>query len=508
MKKKLEVDHYLSDLFRHINAPIVVWNQEHEIISFNEVFARMSGYSESEIIGQSLDALFSEDDRFDFLQTIEDASCGECSVEIPIWHKDGEVRVVLWNSSPIYDGKTQIATIASGQDITERKKLETQLSHAQKMEAIGVLAGGIAHDFNNVLQGISGYTQLLLMKKTKGDPDRDYLKQIDRLVQGSSKLIEQLLLFGRKVEIKLGPVDLNQEVLRSIKLLKKLIPKMISIETHLSDDLKLVNVDTAQLEQVMMNLVVNASDAMPDGGRLVIESKNTVLDQEYCNVHLGSAPGRYVLLTVSDTGCGMGKEALEHIFEPFYTTKEVGKGTGLGLAIVYGIMKSFKGYITCYSQPGQETVFSVYFPALEVVEDVESLAAEHEKAGRARGGNETILLVDDEKSVLDVACDILSQYGYTTITAKSGGEAVEIYETKRNRIDLVILDIGMPGMGGHKCLKKLLGINPEIKVIIASGYPAIGKVKETTETGATGFIGKPYRLIDLVEKVREALDFN
>ncbi|MBW2631880.1 MAG: PAS domain S-box protein [Deltaproteobacteria bacterium] len=189
MKKKLEIDHYLSDLFRHINAPIVVWNQEKKIISFNEVFARMSGYAESEIIGQPLDALFSEEDSFDFLQKIENASCGECSVEIPILHRDGGVRVVLWNSSAVYDGKTQIATVVSGQDITERKKLEAQLSHAQKMEAVGVLAGGIAHDFNNVLQGISGYTQLLLMRKTKGDPDRDYLNQINRLIQGSAKLV-------------------------------------------------------------------------------------------------------------------------------------------------------------------------------------------------------------------------------------------------------------------------------------------------------------------------------
>jgi len=258
-----------------------------------------------------------------------------------------------------------------------------------------------------------------------------------------------------------------------------------------------------------MNLVINASDAMPDGGRLVIESKNTVLDQEYCSLHIGSAPGRYVLLTVSDTGCGMGRETLEHIFEPFYTTKEAGKGTGLGLAMVYGIIKNHDGYITCYSEPGQGTVFSVYFPVLEVIEDAEErTAAEHEKAGGALGGDETILLVDDEKFVLNTACDILGQYGYTTITAGSGEEAVEIYERKGSRIDLVILDVGMPGMGGHRCLEKLLGINPEIKVIIATGYPAIERVKETIETGTAGFIGKPYRLIDLVKKVREALSFN
>ena len=357
MKKELEIDNYLSGLFTYINAPIVVWNKERKITSFNKAFAGLSGRAESEIIGQSLETLFPEEDRFDFLQKIERASEEEGweGVEIPILHRDGRIRTGLWNSSAIYagDGKTQIATVTSGQDITERKKLEAQLSHAQKMEAVGVLAGGIAHDFNNVLQGIPGYIQLYLMRKTKGDPYRNYLDRINGLIQGAAKLIEQLLLFGqkvRKVESRLRSVDLNREVTRVMKPLERLIPKMISIKTHLTDDLKLVNVDPTQLEQVIMNLVINAGDAMPDGGRLVIETSNTVLDQEYCNLHIDSPPGRYVLLTVSDTGCGMDRETLEHIFEPFYTTKET--GTGLGLAIVYGIIKNAKGYITCCSEPG------------------------------------------------------------------------------------------------------------------------------------------------------------
>jgi len=510
MKKNLETDCCLGNLLGHINSPIVVWNLEHKIISLNKAFVRVSGCAESEIVGQTLETLFPGEDCPEYPQKIEEASRGEGSLKIPILHKNGVVRVVLWNFSAIYgkDGKTQIATIASGQDITDREKLEAQLRHAQKMEAVGVLVEGIAHDFNNALQGISGYTRLLLMRKTKDDPDHDYLERIDRLIQGSAKIIEQLLFFGRKVEDKLMPVELSREILRIMKSLKRLIPKMISIETHLSDNLKLVNVDATQFEQVIMNLIVNASDAMPDGGKLVIETKNTVLDRGYCNLHIGSVPGRYVLLRVSDTGCGMDRKTLGHIFEPFYTTKEVGKGTGLGLAMVYGIVKNHGGYITCYSEPGQGTVFNVWFPVLEIIEDAEEQAVECEETVRALASNETILLVDDEESVLDIACDVLGQYGYTTITAKSGEKAVAIYEIKRDQIDLVILDIGMPGMGGHRCLKKLLEINPEIKVIIASGYPAIGKVKETIETGAAGFIGKPYQLIDLVEKVREVLEFN
>ncbi|MCK4470086.1 MAG: response regulator, partial [Desulfobacterales bacterium] len=265
------------------------------------------------------------------------------------------------------------------------------------------------------------------------------------------------------------------------------------------------------VKQIIMNLMVNAQDAMPDSGKLIIETENTVLDEEYCALHLGSTPGRYVMLSISDTGCGMDRETLKHIFEPFYTTKSINKGTGLGLAIVYGIVKDVKGYITCYSEPGQGTIFRLYFPALEgVIENVEQ-TSEHKKHKELRklySDNETILLVDDNESVLDVACDILGHYDYTTLTAESGEEAVEIYERKGDQIDLVILDIGMPGMGGHRCFKELLKINPEVKVLIATGYSANGKVKETLEAGAAGFIGKPYRLIDMVKKIREVLSFN
>jgi len=523
MEKKLKTDHYLNDLFEHINAPIIVWDLDHKVIIVNNAFAEISGHSEGEMIGHPLEALFPEENDSYFSKSLETVSREGGSVDIPILHKDGKVHVLLWNVSAIYgnDGNTHIATIGFGQDITKWKELEAQLLHAQKMEAIGVMAEGIAHDFNNILQSVSGYTQLLLMRKQKDDPDREYLDQIDRLVQLSVKLIDQLQIFGRKVESKLRPAELNREVTRIMKPLENFISKMISVEMHLSDDLKLVNVDIAQLEQILMNLVGNSCDVMPDGGKLVLETKNAVLDEDYCNSHIGAVPGNYVLLIVSDTGSGMDEEELEHIFEPFYTTKGVGKGTGLGLAMVYGIVKNHGGYITCYSKPGQGTVFYVYFPVLETIKKEKALrvkhpaakvakkqAAKHKKRSKVYGGNETILLVDDEKSVLDVAYEVLSQYGYNVITAKSGEEALEIYEIKKDWIDLIVLDIGMPGMGGHRCLEELFKINPGIKIIIASGYPAVGKVKKTIAAGAAGFIGKPYKLIDLVGKVRETLDFN
>ena len=503
----------LSFLLTSVNLPVIVWDRKQKVVALNKAFEEMSARSNMEMAGQPTDVLFPEESRFDLSQKIESASRGEeCKgVEIPILHKDGSIRVGLWNFPRISAGdiRGSVIIIGAGQDITARKKIEEQSRHAYKMEAVGVLAGGIAHDFNNVLQSISGYIQLLSMRKAKDDPDCDYFNKIEQLIWGAKNLIRQLLAFSRRTKGNLKPMDINQEVRQMKAVFERLIPKMISIETYLQDDLKPVNMDPTKIKQTIMNLMINARDAMPDGGRLIVETENTVLDEEYCKLHLGATPGRYVMLAISDTGSGMDRETLKHIFEPFYTTKSIDKGTGLGLAIVYGIVKDSKGYITCYSEPGQGTIFRLYFPALEgVIENVEQ-TSEHKKHKELRklySDNETILLVDDNESVLDVACDILGQYDYTILTAESGEEAVEIYERKGDQIDLVILDIGMPGMGGHRCFKELLKINPKIKVLIATGYSADGKVKETLEAGAAGFIGKPYRLIALVKKVRKLLD--
>jgi PAS domain S-box-containing protein len=508
--KELRNNDYLSPLLHRVNIPIIVWDRKQRVVAFNKAFEEMSGRSDMEMAGQPMDVLLPEENRSDLLQKIESASREEgCkSVEIPILHKDGSIRMGLWNFSSNFTGDTRESAviIVAGQDITEQKKIEEQVRHAYKMEAVGVLAGGIAHDFNNVLQGISGYVQLLLTKKTKGDSDCDYLNKIKQLINGTKNLVRQLLIFGRRTKGSLRPMDINQEIRQMKRVFERLIPKMISIETNLCDDLKPVNMDPAKIKQTIMNLMINARDAMPDSGRLIIETENTVLDEEYCKLHPGASPGRYVLLAISDTGCGMDSKTLKHIFEPFYTTKSIGKGTGLGLAIVYGIVKDSEGYITCYSEPGQGTIFRLYFPALErVVENVEQ-TAQHKELRGLYSNNETILLVDDNKSVLDTACDMLGQYDYRIVAVGSGEEAVEIYKKKGDQIDLVILDIGMPGMGGHRCFKELYKINPKIKVLIATGYSPNGKVKETLEAGAAGYIGKPYRLIDLVKKAREILD--
>jgi len=253
-----------------------------------------------------------------------------------------------------------------------------------------------------------------------------------------------------------------------------------------------------------MNLAINARDAMPDGGRLIFETKNVILDELYCKAHLGSAPGEYVQLTIADTGHGMEKEIKEHIFEPFFTTKEVGKGTGLGMAVVYGIVKSHGGYITCSSEQGEGTTFKIYFPVIQ--SGKVELEPEQKEVAKMSGGDETILLVDDDETLLHFGSEVLGRYGYTVITAECGEDAIEIYKVQKDRLDLTILDVGMPGMGGHKCLQKLLKIDPQAKVIIASGYAATGELQKTLESGAAGFIAKPFQIEDVLTKVRKVLD--
>jgi two-component system, cell cycle sensor histidine kinase and response regulator CckA len=285
-------------------------------------------------------------------------------------------------------------------------------------------------------------------------------------------------------------------------MLERTIPKMVEIQ--LLQDVKLakINADKTQIDQVLMNLAVNARDAMPDGGKLLFETANVMIDEEYAKAHLEAKPGPHVLLTVTDTGCGMDKDTLDHIFEPFYTTKGVGEGTGLGLAMVHGIVKRHEGHIICRSVPGKGTTFKIYLPAL-ISEEKEEEALERPMP---RGGSETILLVDDEELIRDIVSRNLKKAGYEVITASHGKEAIDIYERRGSEIDLALLDLIMPEMGGKQCLEGLLSLNPSVKVVIATGYSASGPTKEALQAGARGFVNKPYEMRQMLEVVREALD--
>lgn len=390
------------------------------------------------------------------------------------------------------------------EDITERLILEDQLQHAQKMEAVGILAGGVAHDFNNLLQAISGYTQLLLLNKPDSDPDASRLKAIEKSISRAAQLVRQLLLFSRKDAAERRNVHLSHEIVQVVKLLERTIPRMIEIELQPAGDLWTVNADPSQIEQALMNLGINAADAMPDGGKLIIRTRNERLEKSHLRQLVGAPEGDYVVLTVTDTGCGMDKETLDHIFEPFFTTKGIGKGTGLGLASVYGIVKGHRGYIHCRSVVGRGTTFEIYLPAVlqESTDSHQPIACE----APLKGGAGTILIVDDVPDIRNLTSEFMKGYGYAVLTAASGEEALQIHAGCNKPIDLTILDLGMPGIGGSRCLQELLAMNPASKVLIASGYRSDDMVQTVLESGASGFIGKPYNFNELLSRVQDILD--
>ncbi|MBI4798752.1 MAG: response regulator [Desulfarculus sp.] len=385
-----------------------------------------------------------------------------------------------------------------------RRQLEGQLRQAQKMEAVGTLAGGIAHDFNNILAAVMGHAEQGQKLCRQGQDVSPLLAKILEASERARDLIRRILAFSRKMEVSLVTLDLNQDVRQAVQMLKHAIPKMIAIETHLAADLLPVTGDSSQMQQIIINLATNAVDAMPQGGRLVIETVNVTLDREYCRRHLEVSPGPHVLLMVSDTGSGMDSRTLEQAFDPFFTTKEVGRGTGLGLSTVHGIVKALGGHIFAYSEPGLGTTFKIYLPAFTSA--AQAPAPPPPLPEELLGGHETILLVDDEESLREMGAVALEEMGYRTLTAGSGEEALDIYRAQGQEVDLVVLDLGMPGMGGHQCLREILAQNPQARVMIASGYSANGLVRQSLQGGALAYVAKPFKRVDLLATVREVLD--
>ena len=478
----------------------------------NNALADMLGYSADEVVGRNFGDYIVPEDRALVLDRHQRRKSGEAvpdEYEIRIQTKDGTRKLIKVTVGQV-SYRAGLANIGTIRDITdlrraeeEKERLQTQLQQSQKMQAVGTLASGIAHDFNNILQAVSGYVEILQNRHGHQPKTAEYLTEVDHAVRRAGELVNRLLTFSRKVETDLKLVDINESVRQAVKILERTIPKMIRIEANLAEDIHPIMADPTQLEQVMLNLGTNSKDAMPEGGILTLSTENAVLSEKFCRAHYNLTPGRYVLLSFTDTGHGMDLEVMEHLFEPFFTTKGVGEGTGLGLFIVYGIVKAHKGLVTCRSRPGQ-TTFQVYFPAAEVERPAaESLDQTPPKTPR---GHETVLVVDDEKSILATATDILEDYGYQAATATSGEEALEMYNSPGANFDLVILDLGMPGMGGWRCLEKLIKINPEVKVIVASGYSENGQSDKILAAGAKAFLNKPYRLADLLAKVRELLD--
>jgi two-component system, cell cycle sensor histidine kinase and response regulator CckA len=505
-KKRAEAEHLrMVAAIEHAAETIEITDEHGAILYVNPAFEKNIGYSRDEVIGTKSSLLESGQQEAAFHRQVwETISGGRIwSGHLVSKKKNGTLVEEEATISPIKDGSGRIVSyVAVKRDVTHEVLLQKQLLESQKMEAVGTLAGGIAHDFNNLLQVISGYAEMALFDLKQGEAGHSELREIKKAAHTAAELTQGLLTFSRRVESKLRPVSLNKELEQVVKMLERTLPKMIAIRLHLADPLDTVNADPSQLQQVIVNLAVNARDAMPKGGKLVLETQNATLGSEFCKAHLGLQPGRHVLLKVSDTGIGIDQKQRQHIFDPFFTTKEIGKGTGLGLSIAYGIVKNHGGSISCYSALGSGTTFKIYLPAFASGQDPYPRA----ETALVAGGTETILLVDDEESVRTLAEAILSMFGYSVLTASNGREGLETFLRERHRIDLVILDIIMPEMGGMDCLREIKNVAPRTKVLVASGYAADGHIERALEHGAHAYVSKPYEAKQLLEHVRKVLN--
>ena len=428
---------------------------------------------------------------------------GGYDLEFRIILSSGEIKHIKANAvvNRDADGRA-IRMIGMNQDITERRQLEEQLFHSQKMEAIGQLAGGIAHDFNNILSAIIGYGSLMVMKMGQDDPHRQYADQILAAADRAADLTRSLLAFSRKQLINPQPVDLNQIVRRTDRFLHRIIGEDIDLKIPLSKEVLTVNADSGQIEQVLMNLAANSRDAMPSGGTLSIMTEVADLDADFIRTHGYGGPGRYARLSISDSGAGMDETTRKRLFEPFFTTKEVGKGTGLGLSIVYGIIKQHNGYINVYSEPGEGTTFNIYLPLICALIEKDVSSPDEIPAG----GTETVLVADDDKMLRELTEKVLSQFGYTVITAADGREAVDKFNEFKETIKLVVMDVIMPNMNGKEAMDRIREISPASKVIFLSGYTsdiihARGLLDEELE-----FISKPLSPLKFLQTVRKVLD--
>lgn len=483
---------------------------DHRVVSewVTEALNRITGYTPGELENMGgWPALVYPDDKPPLAERVDLLISGQQDVrEFRIITKAGQVRWLRDYARPVWneDQKRVVRIYGAAQDITERRQLEEQFRQSQKMEAIGQLASGIAHDFNNILTVILGNCDFLLNNVRPDDPLRREVEQIERAGARAASLTRQLLAFSRQQVLQPREVELNTIIMNLEKMLKRLIGEDIELLTILDPQLRPLKADPGQIEQVIMNLVVNARDAMPEGGKLTVETRNVYLDEVYVARHAAVTPGPYALLSISDTGIGMNNETLARIFEPFFTTKELGKGTGLGLATVHGIVTQSGGHIWVYSELGHGTVFKVYLPQL--LQSTETAKNNTLPAAMVKG-SETILLVEDEELVREMTNRILRKYGYTVLQAGHGKEALRVCETYKDKINLLITDIIMPGgMNGHDLAQRLVSLHPEMKILYMSGYTDNAFARQGVLIPGIAFLQKPFTPKSLIRKVRDILD--
>jgi PAS domain S-box-containing protein len=469
----------------------------------NKGFCEMHGYTYEEIVDKMGPSDTVGEDKRLVQENIRKRISGEMQnidYELRAVRKDGQIITLkVFGGVILYNGRP--ASIATIVDITREKILELQLLHAQKMEAIGTLAGGVAHDFNNILTAIIGYGKMLEMKMNKEDPRKAYVVQILSASERAANLTHNLLAFSRKRAVELKAVNINTIISSIGKLLKSLLTEDIELQIVTSSTDMVVMVDITQIEQILLNLVANARDAMPRGGKLTIKTNEIELGSAFTKHHGYGDPGQYVLISITDTGLGMDATTKEKIFEPFFTTKEVGKGTGLGLSIVYGIIKQHRGYITVYSEPQMGTVFHIYLPIVKIaVEEIQPQPI------LAKGGTETILIAEDDGYVRSITTEVFEHAGYAVIEAVDGQDVVEKFAEYKDVVDLLVLDVVMPRMNGKDAYEEIKKIRPDVKVIFSSGYTGDIIIDKGILEREYDFIQKPASPNDLLLKVREVLD--
>ncbi|MBI4619426.1 MAG: PAS domain S-box protein [Desulfobacterales bacterium] len=495
----------LRAIFEANPDPVVVYDNQGHPQYLNPAFTQVFGWTLDELKGRCIP--FVPDDEKERISVrirkLYDNYYGNRE-PAKVWTrrltKDGRTLDILLSASLIEGAEgVPVGMVVNLSDITERKRLEAQLQQAQKMEAVGTLAGGIAHDFNNILMGIQGRISLMLMDTHLSHPHFEQLRGIEGCVKSATDLTKQVLGFARGGKYEVKPTNLNEIVKKTSDMFGR-TRKEINIHRKYQKDIWTADADQGQIEQVLMNLFINAWQAMPSGGDIYIETENVIINDDH-RKHYKVDPGRYVKISVTDTGVGMDEATQQRIFEPFFTTKEMGRGTGLGLASVYGIVKNHKGIINVYSEKGEGTTFNIYLPASES----EVIEERKLKEGVLRG-SENVLLVDDEEMILDVVKEMLDSLGYKVSIATSGREAVDICKKDKEKIHIVIMDMIMPDMGGNETYYRLKQTNPDLKILLSSGYAINGKAMEILGLGCNGFIQKPYNMKQLSEKLREILD--
>ncbi len=495
------------DIFDHAVEGIQQTTPDGRLLIANPALAAILGYSSPETLLAAIDDIGNQvyadpEDRQRFLALIHANSIAP-GFETRFRRRDGELIWVSLNTRIVRDESGAIryyeGTVA---DITERKRLEEQLRQAQKMETVGTLTGGIAHDFNNVLSAIIGFGSLLEMKLDKADPLYGNVTQILAAADRAANLTRSLLVFSRKQPMEMHPVDLNGILQGMEKMLRRLLPELIILEFDLKDEALTIRADSGQIEQVLLNLVTNARDALPKGGRVTIKALRVEIDQAFRQAHGFGQVGPHVLLSCIDNGQGMDEKVRQHIFEPFFTTKEVGKGTGLGLAVCHGIVEQHQGHINCYSEPGGGTTFRIYLPLVEAAPAAGATA----DAEVVPGGTETILVAEDEETVRRLTTTILEEAGYRVLAAADGCEAVARCREEGREIDLCLFDLVMPRKGGWEAFQEVRTLLPGLKILFTSGYQPEGEQKEALLGSGAGFIAKPVFPKDLLKKVRELLD--